>query len=155
MNKSNTPTALAAVRTQNQAALQQAQMDRLTVQNATLAAENRRLRRLTQNGAAGRLLHRTKADARQIVGWRFAGYSVTRRACHGYGMSERRWAWAVAMLKVARLVEHNAPSIDDFTVEDLDEALAAVDRATALCERDGLHRLVFRLPRGRAKPPKR
>ena len=132
-----------------------AELDRLRVQLATVQAENRRLRRMTQNGKYGRLLHRAAADARQLIGWRFAGYSVTRRACHSYGMSERRWAWAVALLKFANVVDISAKCIDDFDVESLEGALAQVDSTVARCERAGLGPLVFRLPKGRAKPPKR
>jgi hypothetical protein len=142
-------------RTTNDLALLRTQLDLAAVKLATVQAENRRLRRMTENGKQGRLLYRTAADARQIVGWRFAGYSVTRRACYGYGMSERRWAWAVALLKVAKVLDINTACVDEFDVADLDEALAQVDRAVTICEQEGLARLVFRLPRGRAKPPKR
>ena len=75
------------------------ELQRAQVDLATVRAENRRLRKVTKNGKGGRLLHRAAADARQLVAWRAAGYSVTRRNCEGYGMSRRRWVWAVGLLQ--------------------------------------------------------
>ena len=128
-----------------------AELDRLRVQNATLAAENRRLRRMTTNGKLGRILHRTAADARQLVAWRFAGYSVTRRNCESYGMSQQRWAWAMAMLRSGGIVKYPGDS-DAFQVEDLDECLAKIDREVKRVEAAGdLGRLLLRRYRRRRK----
>ena len=128
-----------------------AELDRLRVQNATLAAENRRLRRMTTNGKLGRILHRTAADARQLVGWRFGGYSVTRRNCESYGMSQQRWAWGLAMLRAAGIVRYPGDS-DAFQVEDLDECLAKIDREVKRVEAAGdLGRLLLRRYRRRRK----
>lgn len=132
-----------------------AQLELATVQNATLAAENRRLRKLTRNGKSGRILHRAAADARQIVGWRFSGFSVTRAACEGYGMPRRRWIWAVGLLRVASIVDVGRGPIDEFLIEDLTQCLAALDRATARMERDGIVSMILRMPRGAAVFPKR
>jgi hypothetical protein len=82
---------------------------------------------MTQNGRQGRILHRTAADARQIVGWRFANYSVSWRNWKAYGMTQQRWAWAVAMLPAGGVVNYPGDT-DAFTAEDLDEALAMIDR---------------------------
>lgn len=122
---------------------------------ATTQLENRRLRRTATGSKQGRLLARTHADARQLVGWRFANYSIARRQALSYGMSERRWAWGVALLKLSKVLAEDAAYADDFEVDDLADALAAVDRAAAACERDGLARLILRLPKGRAQQPKR
>ena len=128
-----------------------AELDRLRVQLATVQAENRRLRKMTTNGKLGRVLHRTAADARQIVGWRFAGYSVTRRMCESYGMSQQRWAWAMAMLRAAGIVKYPGDS-DDFQVEDLDECLGKIDREVKRIEATGdLGRLLLRRYRRRRK----
>lgn len=134
---------------QNQLSLANWQLERAAVQNATLASENRRLRRMTANGRQGRILHRTAADARQLVGWRFANYSISRRNALSYGMSRRRWAWAVALLKLAGVLALDCAHADAFLVEDLDECIRRIDKAVAKVEKsDDLAPLVFRLPKG-------
>lgn len=126
-----------------------AELDRLRVQLATVQAENRRLRRMTQNGKAGRILHRAAADARQIVAWRWAGYSVTRRKCESYGMGQYRWAWAMALLRVAGVAPYPGDT-DNFLVEDLDDATARIDQAVRMTEQAGdLSRLRGRMYRRR------
>lgn len=128
-----------------------AELDRVRLQLATVQAENRRLRKMTTNGKLGRVLHRTAADARQIVGWRFAGYSVTRRNCESYGMSQQRWAWAMAMLRAAGIVKYPGDS-DAFQVEDFDECQAKIDREVKRVEAAGdLGRLLMRRYRRRRK----
>ena len=127
-----------------------AEMDRLRVQLATAQAENRRLRRMTTNGKAGRILHRSAADARQVCAWRWAGYSVTRRQCESYGMGQYRWAWAMALLRAAGVVPYPGDT-DAFLVEDLDTALAMLDKQVRLTEESGsLARLRGRMYRRRA-----
>ena len=139
----------AAITAQNEAALLRAQLEHATVKLATAQAENRRLRRMTTNGRMGRILHRTAADARQIVGWRFANYSVSRRNCESYGMTQQRWAWAVAMLRAAGVVPYPGDT-DAFTVEDLDTALAMIDQEVKRIESRGdLSRLALRMYRRR------
>ena len=146
----NTQTR-AAITAQNEAQLLRAQLEHATVKLATAQAENRRLRRMTTNGRMGRILPRTTADARQLVGWRFANYSVSRRNCESYGMSQQRWAWAVAMLRAAGVVPYPGDT-DAFTVEDLDEALAMIDREVKRIEgRGDLSRLALRMYRRRRR----
>jgi hypothetical protein len=132
-----------------------AQLDAAAVKLATVQSENRRLRRLTQNGKQGRLLHRAAADARQLVGWRAAGYTITRRACVGYGMPIRRWQWAIALLKLARVVDAQLAIADAFLMDDVQECLQAIDHAVRVVESGGMERLVLRLPRGAARMPRR
>jgi hypothetical protein len=133
---------------QNEFNLLRAQAAQISVKNATLAAENRRLRRLTANGRAGRLLERTAADARQLCAWRWADYSVGRQQALSYGMSRRRWHWAVALLERARVVRHDARYLDDaFDVEDIADALASIDRTVKALQQAGLASLEMRLPR--------
>lgn len=139
----------------NELALLQAQMDHATVKLATVQAENRRLRRMTQNGKQGRLLHRAAADARQLVGWRAAGYSVTRRNALSYGMSVRRWQWAIALLKVARVVDSQLTVADAFVLDDVADCLQAIDHAVKVVEARGLESLIMRLPRGAVRTPRR
>jgi hypothetical protein len=104
---------------------------------------------MTTNGKAGRILHRAAADARQICGWRAAGYSVTRRKCESYGMSQWRWAWAMALLRVAGVVAYPGDT-DNFLVDDLDAAHARIDPAVRMTETTGsLERLRGRMYRRR------
>jgi hypothetical protein len=127
------------------------QIQRLTVQLATAQAENRRLRRMTANGKQGRILSRAAVDARQVVGWREAGYCVSRRQCTQYGMSERRWMWAVALLKLAGVLAMDCTYADEFAVVDVAEIEQRIARAIRKVETNGLSLLEFRLPRGRVK----
>ena len=84
-------------------------------------------------GAAG--------DARQIVAWRAAGYSVTRRNCESYGMSRRRWVWAVGLLKLARVLGDQVASADTFLLEDVEECAEAIERrAVRAVEGRSVHR---------------
>lgn len=123
----------------------------LQLQVATLQAENRRLRRLTRNGKQGSILHRAAADARAIVGWRIAGYSVARRKCVEYGLSERRWAWAMALLKLAGVVAMDVFYADDFLIDDPIDIERRIDKAVNKVEINGMAPLLFRLPKGKAK----
>ena len=128
-----------------------AELDKLRVKLATVQAENRRLRKMTQNGKNGRILHRAAADARQIVAWRFAGYSVTRRACAGYGMTQYRWAWAMALLRAAMIVPYPGDS-DSFQVQDLDAAIRRIETHVRITEASGnLERLKMRMYRRRKR----
>lgn len=137
-----------AIHAQNDASLLRTQLEMAAVKVTTLQAENRRLRRLTANGRRGRLLSRTAADAKQICAWRWAGFSVSRTAALSYGMSRRRWHWAVALLERARVVAPDAHYMDDaFEVDDITDALAAVDRTVKLLEQSGLASLEMRLPK--------
>ena len=127
------------------------ELDRLRVQLATVQAENRRLRKMTTNGKTARILHRAAADARQLVAWRFAGYSVTRRQCESYGMGQYRWAWAMALLRAAGVVPYPGDT-DAFVVEDLDNAVARIDQQVKITEQSGsLARLRGRMYRRRGQ----
>ena len=126
------------------------ELDRMRVQLATVQAENRRLRKMTTNGKMGRILHRAAADARQLCAWRWAGYSVTRRQCESYGMGQYRWAWAMALLRAAGVVPYPGDT-DAFLVEDLDAAIAHIDKQVTITEQSGsLARLKARMYRRRA-----
>lgn len=153
--KTTSAQSRAAITAQNETALLQAQLGQAHVKLATVQAENRRLRKLTQNGKQGRLLHRAAADARQLVGWRAAGYSVSRRNALSYGMSIRRWQWAIALLKLARVVDSRLSVADAFLFDDPADCLAAIDHAVKVVESRGLESLLMRLPRGAARTPSR
>lgn len=133
---------------QNELAMLRMEVQRLTVKTVTAQAENRRLRKLTRNGRVGRLLERTAADARQLCLWRWAGFSVSRDAALSYGLSRRRWHWGVALLERARVVASDAKYLDDaFEVDDIADALAAIDRTVNVLQERGIDALVMRLPR--------
>ena len=142
------------VELKNDLALANWHIERLQVNLATVQSENRRLRRMTTNGKQGNIAHRANADARQLVVWRFANYTISRRQCRNYGLSERRWQWGVAMLRLANIVTLNG-SVDDFAIEDFDQCVAAIDKATRRVENNGLSLLVFRMAKGRVKVSKR
>lgn len=145
----------AAIAAQNEAKLLQLQLEQAHVKLTTVQSENRRLRRMTQNGTQGRLLHRAAADARQLVGWRAAGFSVTRRNALSYGMSVRRWQWAIALLKLARVLDSQLADADAFVLDDVADCLQAIDHAVKVVEAGGIERLIVRLPRGAVRTPKR
>lgn len=133
---------------QNEMSLLRLQVQQLTVKAVSAQNENRRLRKLTANGRTGRLLERTAADARQLCVWRWAGYSVSRGAAHSYGMSRQRWAWGVALLERARVIVPDARYVDDaFQLDDLADALAAIDKTVKVLEERGLDALAMRMPR--------
>ncbi|MFN8469335.1 MAG: hypothetical protein U0X20_27510 [Caldilineaceae bacterium] len=133
---------------QNELTLLRMEVQRLTVKAVSAQNENRRLRKLTANGRTGRLLERTAADARQLCAWRWAGFSVSRGAAHSYGMSRRRWHWAVSLLERARVVKPDAKYLDDaFEVDDLADAIDAIDRTVKVLQQAGLASLEMRMPR--------
>jgi len=105
-------------------------LQRLAVNNSQLRADNRRLRQLVVNRGRGRILARALDDATAMLAWRFAGYAITRDACHELGLPERRWEWARALLMAARI--HDG---DDITEPQFDVAArllaAAHDRIEA------------------------
>ena len=104
---------------------------------------------MTQNSRMGRILHRAAADARQIAAWRWAGYSVTRRKCESYGMGQYRWAWAMALLRVAGIAPYPGDT-DAFLVDDIDEAQKRIEHQVKLTEQSGnLARLRGRMYRRR------
>ena len=135
------------IQLQNELNLAKTQLQTATVKVATLQSENKRLRRQTVNGRVGRLIHRTHEDATQLIVWRFSGYSVSRRNAATYGMSGRRWAWAVAMLRLAKILPYPGNDADAFQVDDFDACIAAIDRQAQLLgeQENGLERLVLRM----------
>ena len=133
---------------QNELTLLRMEVQRLTVKAVTAQNENRRLRKLTANGRRGRLLERTAADARQVCAWRWAGFSVSRGAALSYGMSRRRWHWCISLLERARVIAPDARYVDDaFQLDDIADALAAIDRTVKVLQEGGLASLEMRMPR--------
>lgn len=80
---------------------------------------------------------------------------MTRRNCEGYGMSRRRWVWAVGLLKLARVLSDQVASADTFLIEDVGDCAEAIERAVRAVEVRGMESKIMRLPKGAAKMPKR
>lgn len=71
----------------------------------SLRAENKRLREqlvATRRGSV--TVRRAIVDAHSILMNAFAGDATGRMAMAGDGMTKRRWAWAVALLRYAGIV---------------------------------------------------
>ena len=98
----------------------------MEVELARLRAENKILHRSAKRPAA-RLnrINQAHADALLFLAAR-AGYIVPSRDYMNrtYGIGRRRWQWAVALLKMARLYQTTAPS-DPSTISRLDAARLA------------------------------
>lgn len=104
------------------------QLARMAMENRLIATENRRLRRLAINRRGpGRTLHRAMEDAKAILLWRYGGLNVSRRACVDYGMSERRWEWARALLLAARVWDELANDVAQYHADDIQRAMQAVE----------------------------
>ena len=132
----------------NELAILRMEVQHITVKLATTQAENRKLRKMTRYSRTGRILERTATDAKQICAWRWSGFSVSRSNCESYGLTRQRWAWAVALLERARIVEPDAKYLDDaFLLDDITDAVDAIDRTVKVLEERGLDALVMRMPR--------
>ena len=113
----------------------------LIAKMARLQAENTKLRRVAKQSGDAARLERITTDAKQLLVWRFSGFSISQRAVSGYGMTRRAWQWARGLLMLAGI--HNG---HDLTCSDFNEALAAFNGAVARLEREGLEPLKFSLP---------
>lgn len=114
--------------------------ERLRLENAQLRRENRALRRRLADGHL-RLLRRAESDSVLIGALHFSGQHTSRRACAAVGLSERRWTWAMALLRLAR-VRYGAR----ITTEAPEDFERAVRVARVRVERDGIQVLRDRLP---------
>ena len=106
---------------------------------AQLAAENERLRSeaasLRRRHAPGRNHRRvwqTAEDARTILHYRAAGLDVSRRWLDACGiMSQRRYGWALALLRLARV------DLVPATLVNLDACIRRVDASAERLLQDG------------------
>lgn len=96
----------------------------LKVEVERLRAENARLHRNADRQAAFvAKVERAHADAWLFLALRAAGITPSRQyAAKHLAMSRRRWQWAVAMLKLAKL--YRKDSTDPTAVAQLDKARA-------------------------------
>lgn len=89
--------------------------------------ENRYLRTKTESkhsyhvSTSARILRRALDDSIAIMTLRYSGYSIGRGFCYQLGYSERRYFWAMGLLRSARIVSARGSAwlVDDFrTAED-------------------------------------
>jgi hypothetical protein len=114
--------------------------EKLRLENARLLKENRHLRRRLRD-AEFRLLRRAEMDAMLLGGLYFAGQSISRRACQEYGIGERRWNRAMALLKVGRVVDEECVRCE--TPEEYERAVRV---ARQRVENQGMDTLRDRMP---------
>lgn len=121
----------------------------LQSQIAALQATNKRLQRQAQKAAEQRrrerahaLIDRAHVDACQILTFWIAGAAVQR---DWLDMSNRRWSYAVALLRLAKLARGRYLAL---RLADHNEALALLAKAKAKAQRSP-ELLLGRLPSGR------
>ena len=113
----------------------------------TLRSENRRLRYRAEDAAderararVARLVERTYHDAGALLAWHFA-WQETQRATAP--LSHRRWTYAVALLKLARLADHRARYLRITASEPARaDAKLAKARTTALADPSALRAML-------------
>jgi len=123
------------------------EVDQLTVAVAKLRAENNALRRRAKLQPHIRIVQQAAPAARLLALWHCAGYRTGRMTALSFGMPERTWFYARALLIVARVHDGRA-----FTTTDPAEIERALALAVKRCEKDPAI-LLTRLPLSRR--PKR
>ena len=118
-----------------------AENDALRLENARLRRENRYLRHKLRDYEL-RTLRRAEVDANLLAVMWMSGLPTSRRESESMGISRRRWAWARALLQVARIVDDRGWAVDDAAA--FDTRLAAGVRTV---EAQGMERLRGYLPR--------
>ena len=122
----------------------QQRLARLALENAQLRKESKYLRgRVKENSRVARIARRAFDDATRILHFRNAGLVCSRRNMLLDGMSERRWHYALGLLRLARL--------GDFVPDDLHELDRALQRLETrykqLLQDEDLTALKARMPR--------
>lgn len=93
---------------------------------AQLRKENRHLRRSTDGkhpyhrNTAPRVLRRALDDSMALLTLAFNDYPISRQFCYELGYSERRYYWAVGLLRSARVMAPRGRRllIDEFSVAE-------------------------------------
>ena len=137
--------------------LEDAELTITTLQNslAQLRSENRYLRGKTAGqydlrhlGRTGRILRRSLNDATVILALQASGYKPTRALCLALGISERRYFWAVGLLRSARIMDGTEFMDLDFNMA---EARLHAQYARLKALPDALELLRMRMPKKMAK----
>ena len=112
-----------------------------------LRRENRRLRYQAEDRAdarvkarVARMIERTFADAQALLAWHFAWQETQRETAP---LSHRRWTYAVALLKLARLADPRARYLR-ITASDPGRAAVKLGKAreTALADPSSLRAML-------------
>ena len=110
----------------------QRRLSALASENARLRAEAVDLRRRAGCGRYQRIIDRSHTDAQTVLHYRAAGLDVGRRWLRDTGvMSERRYGWALALLRLARC------DITPASIEHLDQCLRRVAQTVDRLHADG------------------
>ena len=110
----------------------QRRLSALASENARLRAEAVDLRRRAGCGRYQRIIDRSHTDAQTVLHYRAAGLDVGRRWLRDTGvMSERRYGWALALLRLARC------DITPASIEHLDQCLRRVAHTVDRLHADG------------------
>lgn len=117
------------------------ELERLRMKVGDLQAENAGLRRrLPESTGDMKRLRQAHRDAGAMLMHRFNGYSISRENCLALGIPRRRWPWAIALLKTARIYD------GDITETEFDAAVRRLDAAYNDMENAGtIARLKLRL----------
>ncbi len=121
-------------------------LDAIFRELATLRAENRALRaKLPRGKRHSRTTRQAVADAHSILMRAFSGDETGRLALAGDGMTKRRWAWGVAMLRYAGIVAIKPSNwrrgLEFVTVDLADSVRCLENAATEIDTPEGYKRL--------------
>ena len=110
----------------------QRRMATLAAENARLRAEAVDLRRRAGCGRYQRIIDRSHTDAQTVLHYRAAGLDVGRRWLNDTGvMSERRYGWALGLLRLARV------DLVPVDIAHLDRCLRRLDSTVERLHSDG------------------
>lgn len=125
---------------------QRANLDTIFAELAALRTENRALKaRLPKNKRYSSTVRRAIVDAHTLLCRAFSGDNTGCLAMQGEGMTKRRWAWAVALLRYAQIVGYRPKAWRkglEFVVSDLAESIRLLEAAAVEVDTvDGYRRL--------------
>lgn len=121
-------------------------LDAIFAELAALRVENRALKaRLPKSKRHSSTTKRAVVDAHAILMRAFSGDNTGCLAMQGEGMSKRRWAWAIALLRYAGIISYRQKQWRaglEFVVTDLAESIRLLEKsATEIDTFDGYKRL--------------